>query len=347
MEKIKFKLDENGFLSEVDAKKYFSTLGLAVFLMELIIELGSFAVGFVAGYFAPWVFESSLALNIISVLLIYALGFPVFYAVLRRLPRDRVTPERMGGKSLFGGLCVAMLAMEIGSYISQFVILSFENILGRPLNNPVAESTSDAWWINLLFVGILAPILEELVYRKFLCERLLPLGEGYAVLLSAVVFGLVHGNFFQFFYAFATGLLFGLIYVKTGKLRYTIGYHAFINIMGGVLVPYLYGHIEPILTEEGMEQLLTISESGDPLALAEFMEPYLIPTLLLGLYTIFMYGTAIAGLVILIKNMRRIRLEKGLLPPPKQGKVANIFCNFGVAAAITGFVAIFLLSLFL
>ena len=85
-----------------------------------------------------------------------------------------------------------------------------------------------------LCVVVAAPVIEELVFRKWLLDRVGRFGERTAVLLSAVVFGLAHGNFSQFFYAFGLGALFAYVYIKTGHIGYTIGFHMFFNLIGGV-----------------------------------------------------------------------------------------------------------------
>ena len=50
-----------------------------------------------------------------------------------------------------------------------------------------------------------------------------------------------------------------------------------------------------------------------------------------------MYGMAIAGLVILIKNLSLFKPQAGLLPPPEKGRISVVLLNVGVAAAITVF----------
>ena len=45
---------------------------------------------------------------------------------------------------------------------------------------------------------IIAPVMEELVFRKYLVDRLVPYGQKTAVVLSGLFFGLFHGNFISF-----------------------------------------------------------------------------------------------------------------------------------------------------
>jgi len=345
--KMKFTRElDTGMLSERDAKRYFSTVGFAAFALMLLFYLGNFALSYLVLRFLPNLAENAIVSNLLSILPLYGLAFPAFYLILSRLPRDRVQPDKMGAGNWFAGLCVAVTLMMAGNYIGQFIILSFEMALGRSLTNPVAAATSgQAWWINLLFMAIIAPILEELVFRKILCDRLMPLGEGYAVVLSAAIFGLVHGNLFQFFYAFLLGALFAVIYIKTGRIRYTILYHALINLLGGIFAPWLLDRLAPLFEEEALTALTDALNRMDTAALLELIGGYTLPLALLGVYELVMMGASVCGIVFLITGRKKLRLEPGLLPPPKEGRVANVFCNIGTAAALTVFALIFVLSL--
>ena len=82
---------------------------------------------------------------------------------------------------------------------------------------------------------VLAPVFEELVFRKVLVDRVLPFGEWPAILFSGITFGLFHGNLTQFFYAALLGMVLAYVYIRTGNILYTIGIHACINFLGGVL----------------------------------------------------------------------------------------------------------------
>ena len=159
-------------------------------------------------------------------------------------------------------------------------------------------------------------------------------------MLSAAIFGLAHGNLFQLFYSFLIGLLLGLIYVKTGKLIYSTVYHIIINLLGTVFAPWL---IEQLNLEELMVLLEELSTSATPDVAR--LDPYLLPLGILLLYELVLYGAAIYGAVRLLRARRQYSLDAGLLPPPKKGRIGNIFLNVGVAAAMTAFAAVFLISL--
>lgn len=80
----------------------------------------------------------------------------------------------------------------------------------------------------LISVGLLAPIVEELFFR-FLMVRKLKNKPILAIILPALLFGIVHGNLIQGSYAFILGVLFAYLYLKTDNLLVTILLHMGIN----------------------------------------------------------------------------------------------------------------------
>lgn len=102
-----------------------------------------------------------------------------------------------------------------------------------PTYSQVAEQTiySQSVWLILLTVGVVAPIAEELIFRGLLFHRMKDWMKPWlAIILSALAFGLYHGNAVQFIYAFFMGALFALIYHRTGTLWATIVAHMVANL---------------------------------------------------------------------------------------------------------------------
>ena len=77
---------------------------------------------------------------------------------------------------------------------------------------------------------VAAPILEEVLFRGVIFESCRErLGTGGAVLLSALLFGLIHGIPVQIVNAFVVGLILGYIYLRTRSLMSVIVLHAINN----------------------------------------------------------------------------------------------------------------------
>ncbi len=88
----------------------------------------------------------------------------------------------------------------------------------------------------ILAVGILTPILEEIVFRGLVFHQLrknIPIVP--AVILQALLFGLVHMNLIQGAYAFALGILMALTMIWSRSLLLPIAIHIGMNLSAVLL----------------------------------------------------------------------------------------------------------------
>ena len=81
-----------------------------------------------------------------------------------------------------------------------------------------------------LYASILAPVWEELLFRGWILRSLRPYGKRFAVLVSAILFGLFHGNLLQTPYALLVGLLLGYVTVEY-SIFWAIALHMFNNLV--------------------------------------------------------------------------------------------------------------------
>lgn len=94
-------------------------------------------------------------------------------------------------------------------------------------------------FVNLFIMALLPAIAEELFFRGALQKVLLRLSHQpwIAILVSSLVFALLHGTFFKFIPIFTIGLLLGTVYYITRNIWYTIIIH-FLNNAVAVLAIY-------------------------------------------------------------------------------------------------------------
>ena len=104
-------------------------------------------------------------------------------------------------------------------------------------------------WILLVCVVIISPVFEELLFRKVLLEELLPYGKVTAILISSMLFGLLHANLEQFLYTIFMGIVCANIVLITGKVRYAIYLHMAFNLFGAIISGYIPSGRYTILTE--------------------------------------------------------------------------------------------------
>jgi len=206
---------------------------LTVFVAALAVQTVAVAILRVA---APDAMENASVRILLSTLPMYAVGIPLATLVFRFADPMPPTEKRSLSPATFAGVVAICFALAlVGSLFGQAVNNGISAVTGREAENPVEEITRNVpFWLNLLVVGVCAPVAEEFVYRKCVIDRTRRYGDGAAVLISALLFGAIHGNFTQFFYAVFLGAVFGAVYCATGKLRYTIALHMLFNCVGTV-----------------------------------------------------------------------------------------------------------------
>ena len=94
---------------------------------------------------------------------------------------------------------------------------------------------TDSFAIQLLAIGVAAPVVEELVFRGIIMNRLKWVPVWACVLIQGLMFGIVHLNVFQGLYAFVAGVLLGLVYLKYRSIVYVIVGHMAYNLTSVIL----------------------------------------------------------------------------------------------------------------
>lgn len=312
---------------------YFSRIGLALALMMVVyIGLQLLAVALISR-FAPEFMNSKWYTWALSLIPLYLCGVPVFALVIRRVPVVR--PER---KSLHGGDFFAMLVMCFGvMYAGSYLGSLLMALINPEATNSLSEQLmSSEPLINLCVTVLLAPAIEELIFRRAIIDRTRAYGEGIAIAFSALMFGLFHGNLYQFFYAFGIGLLLGYVYVRTGRVLYTMLMHAVLNFFGGVVAPFILSHIDADELELLLERTSDMAglSTFDPSMLEGISSATVTWIMLYGVYSMVFMVLAIAGVILLLVRRRRFHLERAEFPLPRERVGGVVYFNPGVVSAI-------------
>lgn len=136
---------------------------------------------------------------------------------------------------LFG----AFFILGCGAVVSIIQNLVFDMLV--PVDDVIWQQTeqilgSMSFWMQIVTTVILAPIVEELMLRGMVMNRLESVcPQWVAVVVSAVVFGALHLNITQGVFAAAAGLAFGVVYIKTRSLWLCIIAHAANNLWATLL----------------------------------------------------------------------------------------------------------------
>ena len=161
---------------------------------------------------------------IIQIVIIMSIPF-VLYTVIKKQNIKRTFKDFNFSKiSLkvvlfsFGiGICCYFLNVLIASFFSNIIMLfGYENIPSYATS--ATATTLGEFFINLVLVAILPAICEEVTHRGLLLGGFSRLGLKKAVILSSLLFGLLHLNINQVFYATVLGFLMAVAVVITKSI---------------------------------------------------------------------------------------------------------------------------------
>lgn len=115
------------------------------------------------------------------------------------------------------------------------------NQFGFEYNVATLDNPTNLYGIILSFVAtaITPALVEEFAMRGVLLGVLRKYGDGFAIIVSSLVFGLMHGNLVQIPFAFLLGLFFGYAVIKTGTIWTAVIIH-FINNFVSISFDYLF-----------------------------------------------------------------------------------------------------------
>jgi len=304
----------------MNKRKFFSTVGLSYFFL-IVVTLGiEVAIDLIVAAVAPWVLYRYPSLVwVVSFVPQYCVAFPVCILILRRLPAMNLHGSRLSGGDWFRTLCIALFLMEIGNLVGNLLCALISRVTPLDLSSGLTDMMSTgSLGIVFLFTVIIGPIMEELVFRKVLIDRTIVFGDRTAILVSGLLFGLVHGNLYQFFYAFFLGCLFAYIYIRTGKIGYTISFHMVINFLGGFIGTVL------------SNQLSNLQDSGGLSGSFPFMMNRLVGLFGLAGLELLTLALAIVGLVFFCLSLRRTTLLSGEYEMPAKKTANMLFGNVGM-----------------
>lgn len=149
-------------------------------------------------------------------------------------------PKRLGKAiSWFVPMYGAGQAANIAVMAISFFIVQNRSAVEDTLTPIVSSGTGrGAWYLAFLFIqmAVLAPVFEEYWFRGVIQSSLAPYGNGFAILVSSLCFGMAHGNIHQFCYTFIVGICLGYVRYATGSLVPTMIMHAIFNSIAGIAI---------------------------------------------------------------------------------------------------------------
>lgn len=228
-------------ITRKDVFKTFTILGLALCALEgcrflgglLYLRTNMWIENQEAGVFRwlSWLFHSEWTDILVQYAFVLGLPYLILLFLVRKLPKTAYPKQKLPAKTFLILLTISMGSGYMFNFVGIFINMIASVFSGKPFEemNPVMDMMSTLTPAMVIYACFLGPFMEELLFRGILLSRARRFGDRTGVVFCAVMFGLMHGNLGQFFYAAAIGLVLGYIAVRTNKLRYNVILHMIIN----------------------------------------------------------------------------------------------------------------------
>ncbi len=308
-------------------RKHFSKLGLMYLLGVLVIYVVQVAAAKIVELAVPQLLENYDS-NFLSMMIpMYLIGYPIMILLIRLVPASKEPVEKK--KMSIGKWICAFIMCYACLYLSNIVGTIITSIIGvlkqGTVNNVVLDITSNVSMPTMILVMVIgAPIAEEIIFRKLLVDRVIPYGEGLAIFLSGLMFGLFHGNLNQFAYAFVLGAFLAFIYVRTRNIIHTIAIHMAINLLGSVVATFI---LEKSGFMEVYEQMMTMT---DETALMQLVMNNMGGLAVYMIYACVLFLVVIIGIVLLVVKRGSFKLQPVESALQKGQRFKVVFLNVGM-----------------
>ncbi len=272
-------------------------------MMMIIVFVSRTAVSIIASLLIPY-FEQMETLTayiletLLSFLFLYVIPITGALIIFRGrwhfgeiYSKPKYTVEAMGMFPSFYGVAIFanIITLLISNLFKETDIYDSFNTV-----NDIYPESFSCGIVLFIQLAVIAPLFEELWFRGIVMKALQPYGNGFAIFVSALLFGLTHANLQQFFYATILGICLGYIAVSTKSIVITTIMHAMFNSISGIMLLFFS-------TDSIQSYILGKADESDPVVAAFMGYMFLVIMLLL---------VGICMAIWKIPKIRQYRVEK-------------------------------------
>ena len=267
---------------EKEIRRHFSKIGFAYLAGSIVIYAVQFLAAMVGKKFVPGVMADANGSFILLMLTMYGISMPFMGWLVSRIPAQKIEERKMTAGQWIIAFLMCYGLMYAGNLIGTALTFGIGMVKGTGVDNPLVSTVMQLNpRVTFIIAVLIAPTAEELLFRKLLTERIVKYGE-----LTAVL---------------ASGLFLGFIYVKTGKLGYTIGLHMAINFIGSSLGTWMLRVTGYMDTMETLTEFLNTKN----LAVLADLGNGIVGMFIFGSYASLILMMAGAGLILMWLNRKK------------------------------------------
>lgn len=184
--------------------------------------------------FTSSIFGDGIISNLVSELCLYGsicytyyIGYRIFF---KKYKIKLFEFKKIDSKKILN----CFLSIIIGFILTRFIWILWELFLSKVGYVPI-EDGNELYFIGIIFTTILAPIIEEIVFRGWILKALQKYGNIVAITLSSLAFGIYHGTATQSVPAIFIGVIFAILTIKYKSIVPSIIVHLLSNTLSIVL----------------------------------------------------------------------------------------------------------------
>ncbi|QXE02285.1 CPBP family intramembrane glutamic endopeptidase [Terribacillus sp. DMT04] len=218
-----------------------------IILTYILMQVSSFALI----PFVPWMDDQGLDLATVSYwwsVISFFIAVIIVCILLRQDMRSPAMRNATGIGMTLLWIIIGFFGAYFGQVIAGLIEIYVLNIRQTSQNTSNIIDAIQSVPAFVIIVVVFAPILEEIIFRKIIFGEIYKRTNFFvAVLISALLFGVVHGDLLHLLQYFVMGVIFATLYVQTKRIIVPIITHGLMNLM--VVI------IQLNLTPEKIEQM--------------------------------------------------------------------------------------------
>lgn len=218
-------------------KRFGMLAGVAMILYMIIQNIFALFLQF-SGAMELYMSDSAYmnGLNILAQTSYIFIPFMILFFMSKPHERERIlvfdkpASTQLAVLAVFAGFGICIVSDFAGSIINIAFSVCGIDFLSGSEDLPMPTNAAGVI-LMVLSNAVVAPLLEEFAFRGVILQPLRKHGDWFAIIMSSVLFGIMHGNMVQIPFAIIVGIALGYFCIATGSIWTSVAIHSLNNLL--------------------------------------------------------------------------------------------------------------------
>ena len=210
-------------------------------LFIIVILTYSLAFKFLYYFFSRLNMDSKFVVTILASITSF---IPIYITDKKDYIRTIEEGKGLDFKSYLFAFFIMIFLNNLSYYFSMGIETNMNKIGYSIIVSSSVNMGNSDYMVRLCYSILVAPLVEELIYRDYFFSNLNNYGTFFGIIVSSLFFGIMHENLPQFALGFSLGILLSLVYIITGSVRPVVILHMLNNLYGTLYNEFIYGFLK-------------------------------------------------------------------------------------------------------